>query len=80
MGRVEEITLPARFITTATHLIATLTIVYDAVRRPRRRARARVPFVAAPAARARAVRAISPARWAFKRPSGVNNDGRARHD
>lgn len=30
MGRVEEITLPARFITTAAHLIATLTIVYDA--------------------------------------------------
>ena len=32
MGRVEDVTLPARFITTAAHLIATLTIVYDAVR------------------------------------------------
>uniref|UniRef100_A0A7S0NK65 Transmembrane protein 107 n=1 Tax=Micromonas pusilla TaxID=38833 RepID=A0A7S0NK65_MICPS len=29
MGRVEDVTLPARFITTAAHLIATLTIVYD---------------------------------------------------
>lgn len=32
MGRVEEVTLPARFILTAAHLIATLTIVYDVVR------------------------------------------------
>lgn len=32
MGRVEEVTLPARFILTAAHLIATLTIVYDSVR------------------------------------------------
>mmetsp|Transcript_1543 Transcript_1543/g.3500 ORF Transcript_1543/g.3500 Transcript_1543/m.3500 type:complete len:141 (-) Transcript_1543:554-976(-) len=29
MGRVEEVTLPARFMLTAAHLIATLTIVYD---------------------------------------------------
>ncbi|EEH54088.1 uncharacterized protein MICPUCDRAFT_48260 [Micromonas pusilla CCMP1545] len=29
MGRVEDITLPTRFILTAAHLIATLTIVYD---------------------------------------------------
>ena len=34
MGRVEDVTLPARFITTAAHLIATLTIVYDSVRAP----------------------------------------------
>ena len=34
MGRVEDVTLPARFITTAAHLIATLTIVYDSVRFP----------------------------------------------
>ena len=32
MGRVEDVTLPARFLTTTAHLIATLTIVYDAVR------------------------------------------------
>jgi hypothetical protein len=32
MGRVEEVTLPARFMLTAAHLIATLTIVYDVVR------------------------------------------------
>lgn len=32
MGRVEEVTLPTRFILTAAHLIATLTIVYDVVR------------------------------------------------
>ena len=30
MGRVEDVTLPARFLTTTAHLIATLTIVYDA--------------------------------------------------
>ena len=30
----EEITLPTRFVLTMSHLIATLTIVYDAVRRP----------------------------------------------
>jgi hypothetical protein len=29
---VEEVTLPTRFILTAAHLIATLTIVYDVVR------------------------------------------------
>eukprot|EP00959_Pyramimonas_sp_CCMP1952_P115132 2406876-Pyramimonas_sp.AAC.2 len=29
---VEEITVPARFLTTVAHLIATLTIVYDVVR------------------------------------------------
>lgn len=32
MGRVEDVTLPARFLTTTAHLIATLTIVYDVVR------------------------------------------------
>jgi hypothetical protein len=32
MGRVEEVTLPTRFILTVVHLIATLTIVYDVVR------------------------------------------------
>jgi hypothetical protein len=29
----EEITVPARFLTTVAHLIATLTIVYDVVRK-----------------------------------------------
>ena len=29
---VEEITVPARFLTTVAHLVATLTIVYDVVR------------------------------------------------
>ena len=32
MLRAEEITVPARFLTTVAHFIATLTIVYDVVR------------------------------------------------
>ena len=59
MGRVEEVTLPARFILTAAHLIATLTIVYDSVR---------------PRDEARTTRAASPSRSArpampLERPS-----------
>ena len=46
MGRVEDVTLPARFLTTTAHLIATLTIVYDAVR-----ARANAPLLAVRARR-----------------------------
>jgi hypothetical protein len=43
MGRVEDVTLPARFLTTTAHLIATLTIVYDAVRARAEPHSARVP-------------------------------------
>ena len=52
MGRVEDVTLPARFLTTTAHLIATLTIVYDAVRARANPLSARVPDPPLPAARA----------------------------
>ena len=64
MGRVEDVTLPARFLTTTAHLIATLTIVYDAVR-----ARANALSVRGPGPPLRAARAS---------PESLNGNGNVR--
>ena len=64
MGRVEDVTLPARFLTTTAHLIATLTIVYDAVR-----ARANALSARGPGPPLRAARAS---------PESLNGNGNVR--
>ena len=71
MGRVEDVTLPARFLTTTAHLIATLTIVYDAVRARAEPHSARVPDpplrAARPARRSRSTETetsdVPPSHW-----------------
>lgn len=68
MGRVEEVTLPARFILTAAHLIATLTIVYDSVRP---RDEARTTRTASPSRSARP--AMPPERPSVQTARRVNN-------
>ena len=64
MGRVEDVTLPARFLTTTAHLIATLTIVYDVVR-----ARANALSARGPGPPLRAARAS---------PESLNGNGNVR--